>query len=627
MFEKLFGKKKTAAPSHEEPKAQPQATGSDAIRAVDSFGREIQIPRETWRTKVLPDMLKTHWDDPERLYPVLTQAFGDGFLAEIGAAAEHLHATDPAHGRAACLWSALLMKQARVDEAERVVDAALARVGDDAYLLAQLAQIYHARNAAERVDETLWRALVVDPNHEGAGAWYLARERERHGEEAGLAALQRIAALPGSWRAQLVLAQNALKAADLAQAVALYEEALSRSPRPVPPALLMQMSGELGRAGHLRELVTLTEPHFVPEVHGLDIGNNLLKAHVDRGELDAAREILDRLYALKQPGFQQNLNFWDQTIARARTEKAVVPENPKVAMLTLDGPVWLPPESEGTELVAAKRPDAPQIFILGSSAETANDTAALQLQMADAAGRVSRALPLFLAEQIDLCSSARAVAFMPWIVAEGGGGFVFSGRAWSDEETIGFAKQSGAATGHAVLLYVRARQEPWSVDVKILRLEDGAERAVFNLPLALAQIQDAAPQLAERVLAALAQAGALSALPPPLLYQVPTGTPFRSYLLRLEQLLSVRCAAMDTASPHFLSGEREIVEGNIALCLECPDNFTTRLLLAKTLDYMKRVRPQIPLEFKERLALLAQQKPLIGLGSETIQAIIAKAVA
>ena len=51
----------------------------------------------------------------------------------------------------------------------------------------------------------------------------------------------------------------------------------------------MQISGDLGNAAHLPELLQLVEPHFVAEVHGLPVGNNLIKAHLDLGQLDAAR--------------------------------------------------------------------------------------------------------------------------------------------------------------------------------------------------------------------------------------------------------------------------------------------------------------------------------------------------
>ena len=48
-----------------------------------------------------------------------------------------------------------------------------------------------------------------------------------------MAALKRVAALPGSWRAQLWLARNALAQDDVAAAKLFYQEALSRMD-PVP---------------------------------------------------------------------------------------------------------------------------------------------------------------------------------------------------------------------------------------------------------------------------------------------------------------------------------------------------------------------------------------------------------
>ena len=105
----------------------------------------------------------------------------------------------------------------------------------------------------------------------------------------------RVAALPGSWRARIWLAHAALKSRNLESALAFYRESLSRAPQPAPGDLLMQLSGDLGNAGHLPEILQLVGPHFVPAIHGLPVGNNLIKAHVDLGQSDAARRIVNQL--------------------------------------------------------------------------------------------------------------------------------------------------------------------------------------------------------------------------------------------------------------------------------------------------------------------------------------------
>jgi hypothetical protein len=100
--------------------------------------------------------------------------------------------------------------------------------------------------------------------------------------------LLRVAGLPGSWRAQLWLARAALKARQLSRALTYYRESLSRVTKPVPVDMLMQISGDLGRAGHLPELLAITEPLFDPTFHGLQVGNNLIKAHFDLGQFEAS---------------------------------------------------------------------------------------------------------------------------------------------------------------------------------------------------------------------------------------------------------------------------------------------------------------------------------------------------
>src|ERR1700691_795861 len=57
------------------------------------------------------------------------------------------------------------------------------------------------------------------------------------------------------------------------------------SPRRVSPA----DERDLGMHGLLPELLELTEPYFIPEVHGLQVGNNLIKANMELGHLHRAR--------------------------------------------------------------------------------------------------------------------------------------------------------------------------------------------------------------------------------------------------------------------------------------------------------------------------------------------------
>ncbi len=72
----------------------------------------------------------------------------------------------------------------------------------------------------------------------------------------------------------------------------------------------------------------------------------------------------------------------------------------------------------------------------------------------------------------------------------------------------------------------------------------------------------------------------------------------------------------------FLSGERDIVDGNIQQCLNLPQNVPARLLLVQTLVAMKKIRPDILPEFRDKLALLQKEKPLSESANGVVQRIL-----
>jgi hypothetical protein len=414
----------------------------------------------------------------------------------------------------------------------------------------------------------------------------------------------------------------------LEQALAYYHEALSRITKPAPADLLMQISGDLGNAAHLPELLQLAEPHFVAEIHGLPVGNNLIKAHLDLGQLDAARRIVDQLYALKRLDWQKTLSFWDTEIAKARVASTNL--NPqkqlKTAMLTGDGPVWLKPNSPAAELFPVKTPDGIAVCFLCGTAEKATNSKRIEHQLADTAGRLTRALPLFFAEQVDFQSRARVQTLIPWI-AEEIGGFVLSCVPWTDENAAAQARQSQVKNDFVVTTHLKTQVEPWTVELRLVRTIDGKCLGQLDAVFPSTKPEDAIPQLAQRLLGLLVEQAEVETQPPAPLYQVPTGLHFPYYLLRVEQLLSVRCASMDGVQPNFISGAREIIDGNIQQCLNCPQNVPARLLLAQTLLAMKKVRPDILPEFKDKITLLQKEKPLAEPAHSVVQRIINEVLA
>jgi tetratricopeptide (TPR) repeat protein len=510
------------------------------------------------------------------------------------------------------------MEEGKLDESEKVLNDHTAKHGEEGYVLTNLAKIEGRRGNMEKAEQILWHALELDPNQDNGLKWYEALQRERGekegGKERGMvedqAALRRIAALPKSWRAQLWLARAALGAGKTDEAVQLYRQSLASAPTPVPPDLLMQMSGDLGKSGKLSELIALTTPRFDPRVHGLQVGNNLIKANIDIGDRATARKLVDSLYALQRPDFKQTLGYWDSEIAKARVRasQSAAPAS-EAGMLLIDGPIWLPPGSPAHAMFPQKRPDTPVIYFLGSSIETAAAPSPAEMQMADRGGRLSRATPLFLTEQLHFSGRCKTGALIPFVSGERAG-FMLAGAPWSEADAAAYAKRASPAGEYVVVTHILAKQEPWTIDARVIRTADHAVIGHVTAAVPADNPTAALPELSRHLLALLTDQVKLQRTEPSLMYRVPEGVHFGNYALRLEQLLAVRCAAIDGVPPDFLTGERQIIDGNLQLCLHCLDNLPARLTMAHTVASIVRLRPQIAGEYRQPIGLLQQEHPM-----------------
>lgn len=301
-----------------KPTSEPSHLGkeSNLIQVFDNSGAPLYLTKEEWRTKVLPGMLSARWDSPDELYQVIVGTLQDGLPADVAEAAEHLYRIDPNRSRAVCAWASVLLAMNQLDTAERILSSHIAQYGEDGYVVTNLAKVHAARNENDRAAAVLWHALELDPNQTMAVGWFAAQANERGGKSAMVDAWEHIAALPGSWHAQLWLARAALESGNISRALAYYREVLARVGETVPAELLQQMSGDLGIHGRFTELAELTEPYFIPEVHGLQVGNNLIKANIELNRLQRAREILNQLRAQPRPDWRAHLDHWAAEIER-----------------------------------------------------------------------------------------------------------------------------------------------------------------------------------------------------------------------------------------------------------------------------------------------------------------------
>lgn len=618
LFDRLFGRKRSAPavpppPTSATPPAEPTSEAAPApmITLFDAYGRQVQMPREEWRTKVLPDNLRRVWDQPDALAAIVTQSLEDGFIADVLEPARHLLTSDTQPERAACLLGIVYLKLERLTEAEKTFGDHIAKHGETGAILTNLAKVYSAQKRSEAVVEaTLWRGLTLDPNQDNGLGWFMIMQRDRGGPPAVTAALRRVAALPRSWRAQGWLAREALERRELDVALMLFQEMLSRTPRPVPTDILQHISGELGKYGHLPEVLAITSPHFVLEHHGLAVGNNLIKANLDLGRIEAARALLDRLYALKRIDWEQTLAYWDNEISRAKLSiMTPLKESPPMALLALSGPIWLRPASPAAELFPGKITESPAVACYCASVEYPADAARSDVRLSDRAGRISRALPLFLAEQVHFRTDAASRVLQAWIPSLQGA-FAVCGAPWSDADASAQARSRKPPADYVIIPHIRTTTEPWAAEFRLVRTIDARLLASCSISFPSESPGALFFQAAEALLGLLREHAEIPTIPAPAGYAVPDAADASEYTMRLEQALAVAVAAMPEAQGGSLNREREIIGGMLQLCLTEPRNLTARLLLLQTLTNLRKVHPHVVAEFKEKIALLQADHPL-----------------
>lgn len=573
------------------------------IHAIDSYGRAVQIPRETWRQSILPDQVRRHWDDAVALGQFVAQSLADGFAADVLPAAHRCAETDPVPRRGALYLAVTLLELGRHAEAESVLVAAIAQHGADGPLLTNLAKAQAARGDDAESERTLWRAVEADPNFDNPLLWYAAIQRERGGAEAEQAAFRRVAALPHAWRAQIWLARAALERKDKDAALALHREALRRAGR-IPADALMQITGDLGNHGHLAEIVSVCEGVFDPAVHGLEVGNNLIKAHVDLGHADAARAVLERLHAMNRPDWRPTLLFWDDQVDRIAPAPPLPAGKPRLGFLGWQSPLWAEPGSPFASLVPAKGADAPRILFVCGTAEVVRQGGGegIAAGPTDAPGRVSRGLQAYLAERVHLGTAATTSLVVPWIQDAG---FALLGEPWTPEALAGCTPRPQ----FFVVLHLTATASPWRAHFRLLRGDDFAEVRAWTLDFDPDAAEPAIEASVAACMDAVCAAGGVAAIPPPPACGAPHADWVKAYLIATEQGLAV-LSARSSKRHDFLYSPRSLFDHLLHVSLGCPDAVPPRGILLRSLASEAGRSPALVAEYRDKVRSLQRAHPL-----------------
>ncbi|MBC3916724.1 hypothetical protein H8L32_04495 [Undibacterium sp. CY18W] len=288
----------------------------EPITVYDAQGRQVVVPRNEWREKVLLPSIAEKANDADALYNVIMTALNDGFAKDLVAAAERLLAIDTIAERGYTVHGIVLLENGRLPEAEATLKAGMQKVGATGTLLTNLAKVVWETGNEAAAKDILWEAVQAAPNLENGLMWWLAMEREQHGDTAYVDALHTVCALPQTWRAQLVLAQYYLEQNQPETAVNLYHKVLHA--KLFDASALASISGALGSHGHLTNIIELIAPVYQPERHDPMAGLNLLRAYQQLRRNKEGQALLIKMQAVDLGPYQRYLDEFVRSFGEMR---------------------------------------------------------------------------------------------------------------------------------------------------------------------------------------------------------------------------------------------------------------------------------------------------------------------
>lgn len=229
------------------------------------------------------------------------------------------------------------------------------------------------------------------------------------------------AALAGNVMPRLVAARERLEAKDLPGALAIYDEVLAASGDRAD--VLVTISADLGMNGHVKEIVELVAPRYDAERHGPATGLNLLQAYLALRNAEAAQHVLDILFSLSRPELEERLHGFSNVIAELihaerlpeavgapATPAAPSVEPPRINLISISKPIWYYGLENVPGVLPAKGDRLRRVAFAQLALPGIPELAEMAQQPEEELGRLSRALPLWMAETFHFSPHYHAIA-------------------------------------------------------------------------------------------------------------------------------------------------------------------------------------------------------------------------
>ncbi len=262
---------------------------SDYIEFTNEFGHRVEMSREEYQKKIIPYNLEKYWEYKDKLRQFAMELVRDQFPEQAAIAADRLIELYGPIESALIFRSVVHMQAREFDQAKSLLLTCLERFPTSGAANTNLAKIYAFEGDHEKAFSTLEAGLIKDPNQESGLDMYIELLTATKKEEL-FKRLEDLGQREHAWRPQLLLGRLHLKEENLLKAVQFYKEAIERCPE--REAVVIAVTGELGQAGFVYQLIQIAEQYWSEEFMFPYAGFNYANALIATDQKEKAVSIL-----------------------------------------------------------------------------------------------------------------------------------------------------------------------------------------------------------------------------------------------------------------------------------------------------------------------------------------------
>lgn len=276
----------------------------------------------------------------------------------------------------------------------------------------------------------------------------------------------------------------------------IYEEILASSAGERPD-VLVRISADLGSTGHVEAIPQLIAPLYDAERHGPATGINLLQAYLALRNPEAAQHVLDLLFDLKKPELEDRLWGFSNAIGEMMESGRHGDHSgasTSVNLVTISKPIWAYGIEDLPDLLPDKSPKAKTVAFAQLTLPDHDETKSLSEAPEESVGRLTRGIPLWLADSLYFSPQYVSLAVIGMVGQEH---YMLFPAVWTTDNIRQLIDTSGSGIDYVVTGELREIEGDFHLILRLWEIKGFRERKTFEVRWT--------PGTADKVLADLQQ--------------------------------------------------------------------------------------------------------------------------